>query len=57
MKKWYLSKVFWINVIAIGALIVRSEYGLVMTPEAEITLLGIINIILRAMTHEEIKWF
>ena len=56
MKKWYLSKTLWVNLIAIGALIVRAEYGLILTPEGEVALLAGINMLLRIITKEEIIW-
>jgi len=56
MKKWYKSKTFWVNLIAIGAIIARSEFDLVLTIEGEIALLAIINLILRKLTKEEIVW-
>jgi len=56
MKKWYKSKTFWVNLIAIGSIIARSEFGLILTIEGEIALLAIINLILRKITKEEIEW-
>lgn len=56
MKEWWKSKTFWVNVIAIGGIILRAELGLVLTPLGEVATLSAINIILRAVTHEEIVW-
>ncbi len=56
MKKWYLSKTFWVNVIALISVPVRAEYGLMLTPEGEVMLLGLINLALRKLTKEEIVW-
>ena len=56
MKSWIYSKTLWVNLIAIGALIVRAEYGLILMPEAEIALLGAINLLLRIITKEELVW-
>jgi len=52
MKKWIRSKTFWINVIAIAAIILQAEYGFVVSPELELAALGIINLILRKYTNE-----
>jgi len=56
MKKWYKSKTFWVNLIAIGSIITRSEFGLILTVEGEIALLAIINLLLRKITKEKIEW-
>lgn len=56
MKSWIKSKTLWINILAIVTLIIRAEYGYTLTPEAEIAILGGINIVLRAITKEEIIW-
>jgi len=56
MKKWYKSKTFWVNLIAIGSIIIRAEFGLVLLPEGEVALLAIINLLLRKITKEEIMW-
>ena len=56
MKIWYKSKQFWVNVIAIAAIIVRSEYGLTLTPMSEVAILAAINLVLRIVTKEPIVW-
>lgn len=56
MKDWWKSKTLWINLIAIGAIIVRAEYGLVLAPAGEVALLGAINLVLRMITKEELNW-
>ena len=56
MKKWYESKMLWVNVLAIASIILRSEMGYTFTPEVELIILGAINMILRVITKEEIVW-
>ena len=56
MKDWWKSKTLWVNIIAIGAIVVRAEYGLVLTPVGEVALLGAINMILRKITKEQLVW-
>lgn len=60
MKDWWKSKTIWINVIAIGAIIVKSELGLSLDPEYEVLVIGgllaVINLVLRKVTKEEIVW-
>ena len=60
MKDWWKSKTLWINIIAIGAIIVKSELGLSLDPEYEVLVIGGIlagiNFVLRIITKEEIVW-
>ena len=56
MKKYIKSKTLWVNIIAIVGIIVRAELGLTLTPEGEVAVLGLINLILRLITKEEIVW-
>lgn len=55
-KEWYLSKVFWLNLIGIVAIIVQSYTEFVIDPETQAAILMIINIILRAVTGEEVTF-
>jgi len=55
MKKWIRSKTLWVNIIAIVAIILQTEYGFVISPEVEVAALGMINLILRAITKEGLE--
>ena len=55
-KKFWLSKIFWVNILAIGGLILQSQVGFVFSAEGQLAVLGVINILLRAITKTEIKW-
>ncbi|MGE4545824.1 MAG: hypothetical protein AB7D06_17165 [Pedobacter sp.] len=55
-KAFYLSKTFWLNVLAIVALILQSYTEFVLSPEAQVAILGLINLILRAVTNEPLSW-
>jgi len=52
MKKWIRSKTLWLNIIAIVAIILQTEYGFIVTPELELAALSMINLMLRAITKE-----
>lgn len=56
VKKFYESKTFWVNVIAIGAILLQSQTGFVATPEMQMAVLAMINIALRAITKEPLDW-
>ena len=52
MKKWYTSKVLWVNVIAVA--VVVAEYLIaqkIYSPELHALVLAVINIVLRFVTH------
>ena len=57
-KKWYLSKTFWVNVLAAAALIAEGvtgrEVGIPLETQAAI--LAGINLVLRSVTREPIGW-
>jgi len=55
-KKFYLSKTFWINILAIVALIIQTQTGFVFSPEAQVSVLALLNIVLRAVTKAPIEW-
>lgn len=56
-KAFWKSKTFWVNVIAVGALILQSQTDTyVLDVETQAGLLGIVNLILRCVTKENIDW-
>lgn len=56
-KKWYLSKTFWVNIIAIIALIGQSYLGEQFLPaEEQAIILGAVNLVLRFVTKEKLTW-
>lgn len=56
-KKWYLSKTFWVNIIAIVALIGQSYLGeQFLPPEDQVIILGAVNLVLRFVTKEKLTW-
>jgi hypothetical protein len=56
-KSWYLSKVLWINLIAIVCLAIQTfNSNFIISPEIQAGVLGIINLILRATTNLPLDW-
>lgn len=56
-KSLWLSKTFWVNIIAIIAIIIQYKFtGFVLTPEIQASILAVVNIILRLITKKEIIW-
>lgn len=56
IKRIYESKTFWINIIAIITFVAQSKFGYILDPSIQIQILGAINILLRTVTHNPIKW-
>ena len=53
-KPFYYSKTFWINAIAVSALIAQAKYGFIVSPEEQAGVIVVINLILRAVTKTEL---
>lgn len=55
-KKWYLSKTFWVNVVAAGGLILQVNTGFIVGPEYQALALTLINLGLRKVTRDPVIW-
>ena len=55
-KAFYLSKTFWLNLCAIAVMVIQTYTGYVIPPEIQMTILGIVNLILRATTGQAIDF-
>jgi len=55
VKKWWHSKTLWANFLYVVAVVSVQFFGYEITPETQLSVLGIINIILRFYTTEPIK--
>jgi len=58
VKKWYTSKIIWVNAVALvgGILVGTGVLENPITPEIEVFIFGALNFVLRFVTKEEIKW-
>jgi len=55
-KLWYTSKTLWVNIIAIISTIAANQFGFQLSPEQQVSILGVVNILLRLVTKEKIVW-
>ena len=55
-KKWYKSKTLWVNLIALVALFLNDKLGFPLPQEEQMAILAVVNIILRFITKEPIRW-
>ena len=51
-KRWFLSKVLWVNAIAVLALWLQLKLGFVIDAEEQVAIVAVINIILRFATKQ-----
>ena len=49
-KKWYTSKTIWVNLFSVIALLVQTQTGFVVDPEAQVGGIAVINLLLRVIT-------
>ena len=57
MKSIFNSKTFWVNVVALAAMITQGITGNeIITIEIQGTILAVINIVLRTITKEPVNW-
>ena len=55
-KKWYKSKTIWVNLIALISLFLADKLNFQINAEEQLAILTVINIILRFITKEPVKW-
>lgn len=55
-KPVWLSKTFWVNIIAVIAMMAQSKYGFVIDVEAQVAILGVVNMLLRMVTKKPVAW-
>lgn len=55
-KKFWHSKTFYVNLLAIAGLIAQSQFGFELSAETQVSALAAINVALRFITKEEIVW-
>ena len=53
-KKWYLSKTLWLDAAFIAAYFVQLEYGFIVSPEEQIAVIAVANLLLRCITGKEL---
>ena len=53
-KKWYVSKTFWINIIAVATILAQTKYGFIFDASSQALALSVINLFLRKITKEPI---
>ena len=56
MKNYITSKTMWVNFVAILAIVAQGQFEFVIDPSAQMAILGVLNIILRAVTGEDLSW-
>ena len=49
-KPFWQSKTFWVNLIAVAAMVIQSQYRFVVSAEDQLGVLAVINLALRFIT-------
>ena len=52
-KLWYTSKTLWLNIVAVGAIVI---VGKELDSQTVATIMLVLNFILRLITKKEIVW-
>jgi hypothetical protein len=55
-KSIFESKTIWVNFLAIIAFIIQQRFGFVIDEAIQVQILGVINIALRTITKDPVKW-
>lgn len=50
------SKTLWVNAIAIVAFFIQRKFGFVIDESIQAQLLGAVNVLLRTVTKEPVRW-
>lgn len=56
-KVWYDSKTIWVNILLLGAAITQQSTGHnILTPDIQVSIITVINLLLRIVTKDKISW-
>lgn len=55
-KPFWVSKMFWVNILAAVGLLIQSQTGFVIDLETQGAILIVVNLVLRAVTGQPISW-
>lgn len=55
-KSILFSKTLWANVVAVGASFAAAKFGIQIDAEAQIAILGVLNLILRIVTKQPVAF-
>lgn len=58
MKSIFISKTFWVNLLALIGMVLQGLTGneILINVETQATILAVINIILRTVTKDSVVW-
>ncbi len=53
---WYMSKTLWTNLIAGAGTFLAPKLGLQLDAQTQVSILVVINLVLRAITKQPLSW-
>jgi hypothetical protein len=56
IKSIFTSKTFWVNILAFIAFAAQKHWGFVIDESLQAQILMVINIVLRTITKDAVKW-
>lgn len=56
VKSIFVSRTFWVNAVALVAFAIQSKWGFVIDEATQVAVLSTINIWLRSVTTEPVRW-
>jgi hypothetical protein len=52
LKPFWKSKTIWVNAIVLAAMVIQMQTGFIVSPEEQIGILAVVNLVLRVVTKE-----
>ena len=56
VKSILTSKTFWVNAIMFVAFVLQRKWGFIIDETLQVQALGLVNIFLRMVTKEPVRW-
>jgi hypothetical protein len=55
-KKIWFSKIFWLNVLGLAAILIQAYTGYIVSVETQASVLAVLNVLLRLITKDPVVW-
>lgn len=55
-KPFWLSRTFWVNTLALLAILAQTQWGFVIGAEYQALALTLVNLVLRKITRSPVTW-
>lgn len=55
-KPFWLSRTFWVNTLALLAILAQTHWGFIIGAEYQALALTLVNLVLRKITNQAVTW-